>query len=117
MDAGADGSETDIAAAVEKVLRERPNLILTVLDNNPVVFSELVERAAEIRKAKAEEDRWRAELKRPKVIFCPPLQMGVVVEDPGAATTYVNLFMWVSSAKSSHGTCDCDLVTERTRQL
>lgn len=69
MDAGADGSETDIAAAVEKVLRERPNLILTVLDNNPVVFSELVERAAEIRKAKAEEDRWRAELKRPKVPY------------------------------------------------
>lgn len=67
MGARLGGSEVDIAAVVEKVLRERPSLILTVLEDNPVVLADLVERAAVIRKAKVEQDQWRAELKHPKI--------------------------------------------------
>lgn len=52
--------------AVEQLLRERPELVLTVLENHPVHVADLVERAGEIRRAKVEEEQWRRELENPK---------------------------------------------------
>ena len=53
--------------ALEVALKERPNLVLNVLEKNPVAFMELIERAANLRKAKLEEDRLQTELQHPKV--------------------------------------------------
>ena len=60
-------SNKDIMVAVEKVLRERPDLILAALEQAPVQLAELVEHAAQYRQARAEEEQWLAELKNPKV--------------------------------------------------
>jgi protein-disulfide isomerase len=52
--------------AVEQLLRDRPELVLSVLENHPVLVADLVERAGEIRKEKAVEEQWRRELANPK---------------------------------------------------
>ena len=57
----------DIKVVLQEVLREHPDLILGVLEHNPLVLADLVERGAEIRKAKAEEAQWQSELAQPKV--------------------------------------------------
>ncbi len=57
----------DIKVVLQEVLREHPELILEVLEHNPLVLADLVERGAEIRKAKAEEAQWQSELTQPKV--------------------------------------------------
>jgi len=57
----------DIKVVLQEVLREHPELILGVLEHNPLVLADLVERGAEIRKAKAEEAQWQSELAQPKV--------------------------------------------------
>lgn len=62
-----DGAEADLKNAVEEILRQHPNLILRALEHDPVVLADLVERGAELRKAKVEEAQWQAELANPKV--------------------------------------------------
>jgi protein-disulfide isomerase len=57
----------DIKAVLQEVLREHPDLILGVLEHNPLVLADLVDRGTEIRKAKAEEAQWQADLAHPKV--------------------------------------------------
>ena len=57
----------DIKAVLQEVLRVHPDLILGVLEHNPLVLADLVDRGTEIRKAKAEEAQWQAELAHPKV--------------------------------------------------
>ena len=52
--------------AVEQLLRDRPELVLSVLENHPVLVADLVERAGEIRKEKIVEEQWRRELANPK---------------------------------------------------
>lgn len=66
---GAGRSAQDRPAlreAVEQLLRDRPELVLSVLENNPVLVADLVERAGAIRKEKIEEEQWRRELLHPK---------------------------------------------------
>lgn len=60
-------SNMDLMTAVENVLQERPDLILSALEKSPVALAELVEHATQVRQAKAEKDQWLAELKHPKV--------------------------------------------------
>lgn len=60
-------SETDIKGSVSEVLRQHPDLILRALEHDPVVLADLVERGAELRKARVEEAQWRAELADPKI--------------------------------------------------
>lgn len=60
-------SEPDIKAVLQEVLREHPDLILRALEHDPVVLADLVERGAELRKAKVEEALWQAEMANPKV--------------------------------------------------
>ena len=60
-------SNMDLMTAVENVLQERPDLILSALEKSPVALAELVEHATQVRQAKAEEGQWLAEMKHPKV--------------------------------------------------
>ncbi|MBX3332052.1 MAG: thioredoxin domain-containing protein [Nitrospira sp.] len=60
-------SEADFEAAIEKTLRQHPELIFRALEQDPVMLADLAERGVELRKAKVEEARWRAELAHPKV--------------------------------------------------
>lgn len=62
-----DGVEADLKDIVEEILRQHPNLIIRALEHDPVVLADLVERGAELRKAKMEEAQWQAELANPKV--------------------------------------------------
>ena len=62
-----EASAPDIKAVLQTVLREHPDLILEILEHNPLVLADLVDRGAEIRKAKAEEAQWQAELAQPKL--------------------------------------------------
>lgn len=57
----------ELVSAVEAVLHERTDLIFRSLERDPVAFMALIERAAELRKAKVEENRLQAELQHPKV--------------------------------------------------
>ena len=66
-DCSAKLSQPEMTAALEAVLREHPDLIWNALENNPVAFIGLIERAAELRKVKVEEDRLQTELQHPKV--------------------------------------------------
>ena len=58
---------TDIKALVEETLRQHPDLILRALEHDPVVLADLVNRGSELRKARAEERQWQAEMANPKV--------------------------------------------------
>ncbi len=58
---------TDIKALVEETLRQHPDLILRALEHDPVVLADLVNRGSELRKARAEEQQWQAEMANPKV--------------------------------------------------
>lgn len=60
-------SQAGLRGALEVVLQEHPNLILNSLEKDPVAFMKLIERAADLRKDKVEEDRLQAELQYPKV--------------------------------------------------
>lgn len=60
-------TSSDIKAVLQEVLREHPDLILRVLEHDPVVLADLVERGAELRKARLEEAQWQAEMANPKV--------------------------------------------------
>lgn len=60
-------SEADFEAAIEITLRQHPELIFRALERDPVMLADLAERGVELRKAKVEEARWRAELAHPKV--------------------------------------------------
>lgn len=64
-------SETAVKGLVEEALRQHPDLILRALEHDPVVLADLVERGAELRKARAEEAQWQAELANPKVPTVP----------------------------------------------
>jgi protein-disulfide isomerase len=64
--ASAEERGPGLRDAVEQVLREQPDLVLSVLANNPVLVADLVERAGEIRKARAEEAQWQRDLAHPK---------------------------------------------------
>ena len=63
----ARSPQTELTAALEEVLQEHPHLILNSLEKDPVAFMKLIERAADLRKAKVEEDRLQAELQHPKI--------------------------------------------------
>jgi predicted DsbA family dithiol-disulfide isomerase len=65
--AGRDGQHRPaLLEAVEQLLRDRPELVLSVLETHPVLVADLFERAGEIRKEKIEEEQWRRELLHPK---------------------------------------------------
>lgn len=57
----------DLSAMIEELLREKPELVLSVLEDNPVILANLVDNAVNIRGAKEEEKQWQAELMDPKV--------------------------------------------------
>lgn len=57
----------DFKGVIQEVLREHPDLILGALEHDPVVVADLVERGAELRKARVEEAQWQAEMANPKV--------------------------------------------------
>lgn len=63
----AEPSAVDLRSAVESVLREHPQLIVTALERDPVAVADLVDRAAELRKARAEEAQWQAQRADPKL--------------------------------------------------
>jgi protein-disulfide isomerase len=65
--ASLDVPEAEIKSVIERVLVQHPELILRVLEQDPVVLADLVERGAELRKAKVEEAQWQAEMAHPKV--------------------------------------------------
>lgn len=60
-------STVDIKTMVTEALQEHPELILRALEYDPVVLADLVERGAELRKARIEEAQWQAEMANPKV--------------------------------------------------
>ena len=60
-------SKEALTALVEKVLQDRPDLILAALEKYPVRLAELVERSVQIRQVRVEEEQWRLEMKSPKV--------------------------------------------------
>lgn len=64
---GSQSPATDIKALVEETLRQHPDLILRALEHDPVVLADLVNRGSELRKARAEEQQWQADMANPKV--------------------------------------------------
>jgi protein-disulfide isomerase len=58
---------TVIKALVEETLRQHPDLIIRALEHDPIVLTDLVNRGAELRKARAEEEQWQTEMANPKV--------------------------------------------------
>lgn len=64
---GNQSGTRDLAAQIELVLQERPEILLKVLEDNPIALANLVERAAYLRSVQAEEERWQAELRDPRV--------------------------------------------------
>jgi protein-disulfide isomerase len=60
-------SQNDVIAAVQKVLQDRPDLILAALEKYPVGLAALVEKSAQLRQVRMEEEQWRLEMTSPKV--------------------------------------------------
>jgi predicted DsbA family dithiol-disulfide isomerase len=71
---GSEAADHDAALrdAMERLLRENPEWVLSALEDRPVALVELIERAGEIRKARIEEDHWRRQLENPRVPAIEP---------------------------------------------
>lgn len=61
-------SQAEIEAAVQKLLQERPDLILEVLRRNSEAVLDIAQQGSNLRRKHSLEAQWREDLKKPKQV-------------------------------------------------
>lgn len=85
-DAAFAQSEAELAQSLEKLLREKPNLILDVLRRNSELVLDIAQQGSNLRRKHNLEAQWREDLKKPKEVR---LEGRPVLGDPQAKVRIV----------------------------